>query len=378
MRLKLFLPILWASIYFLPQTAQAQVGEDAEAIFSELRALDGTWFMPTDRGDRLEIWRVLNDSTYAGKNVRIKPENGDTVLLETIRLELRDTNITYIATARGQNNNKPVYYRLTSADTDGYVFENPKHDDPKLIRYRLLSNREIQVTTEGDRNGRPTKQEFVFEREFTPSSVEFRARAGANYHNMRRTGFFNTQDGPAFSGAPAGEVGATAVFKGRGGYISINMDLALTLKRASTKSAFIGDTTSYVRDLSYNSAWLTLAVVPEFTFRRDGRFSVMAGPYIGRLMGNSTSGTQNQTDNLKLRATNDLKKTDFGLTAGFQYKINFGKKDVGGILGARLNYGLSNIDNLYDRACESNPALCNGRVSLQGASLYYSFNLLKL
>ena len=121
-------------------SAQIDYPEDA---FRELRrGLEGTWFMPTDRGDRLEIWWKEDDQTLAGKNVRIKPENGDTVLLERLRIELRDTTITYIAIARGQNSNKPVSFLLTEIDEEGFfVFSNPEHDDPQTIRYLLLGNR---------------------------------------------------------------------------------------------------------------------------------------------------------------------------------------------------------------------------------------------
>ena len=147
----------------LPGRAFTQIlADEAPAIFRELRDLDGTWFMPTDRGDRLEAWTIQDDSTYIGRGMRIKPENGDTVTLETLRLELRDTSIIYYAIVRGQNQNKPVPFRLTTADYDGYVFENPNHDDPQKIRYLLLGKREMQVFTEGKRNGRPVTQEYVF------------------------------------------------------------------------------------------------------------------------------------------------------------------------------------------------------------------------
>ena len=125
MRLRqyLFLPFF----ALLPVIASAQI-EDAEYIFRELGALEGVWFMPTDRGDRLEIWRVLDDSTMSARGLRIKPENGDTVTLETIRLELRGSSITYNVTVRGQNNNKPVPFEMTLADEEGYLLENPAPD----------------------------------------------------------------------------------------------------------------------------------------------------------------------------------------------------------------------------------------------------------
>ncbi|MFN0034712.1 MAG: DUF6265 family protein [Saprospiraceae bacterium] len=391
MQVRRILPLF--AFFFLSTFLSAQI-DDPEAAFRELRrGLEGTWFMPTERGDRLEIWWVEDKQTLAGKGVRIKPENGDTVLLERLRIELRDTTITYTAIARGQNDNKPVPFRLTEIDEEGFfVFSNPEHDDPQKIRYLLLSNREMQVETIGKRNGREVKQEFVFEREFEKEAVAFQLRGGLNAHSLRGTGNFNL-DQPSATGATPGfgwkagwELGMQARFKGRGGFITINAELGVVGRRASTQSAFTAnvDTMPYVfnykRDLTYNSIWIVASVMPEITFRRDGRLSLMAGPYYGRMVGLRGKGLQEPKEENKLfKVNNDFKKNDFGIQAGFQYKLNFGKKDIGGILGLRATYGLSNLDNLYSRFCgEGGSALCNGQISFLGASLYYSVNLLKL
>jgi hypothetical protein len=376
------------SVFFLaPAPLSAQI-DDPEGVFGELRALEGTWFMPTDRGDRLEIWRIVDDSTLAGRGLRIRIENGDTVTLETLRLELRDTNITYSATVRGQNNNKPVVFKLTQADFDGYLFENPRHDDPQKILYRLLGNRELQVTTEGRRNGRVHKEEFVFEREFNPGAVEFRVRGGLNVFSLLGTGYLLSapadNNRPVFSPRPGWEVGTAVAFKGRGGFITLNFELGLqgrfSQARADTFAIFPPDTTALLayRDVTYNTNWLLIAFFPEITFKRDGRLSVFAGPYLGRLLFSRSKGTQLPgSENKLFDANSDFKKTDLGLLGGLQYKVNFGKKDVGGILGLRASLGLANIDNLYTRD-RDNAALYNGQIKFTGLSLYYSMNLLKL
>ena len=377
----MFLRLLLFATLLLPCAVFAQI-DNPQGIFREFRALDGTWFMPTDRGDRLEIWTIVNDSTLTARALRIKPEDGDTVTLETIRLELRQDSITYYVIARGQNQNRPVGFGLTQADYEGYVFENPAHDDPKKIVYRLLGNRELQITTEGARNGRKVTNEFVFEREFSPGAVEFRIRAGINAHTLRGTGQFPPDtlfrdQSLGFGYRPGWEIGTQARFKGRGGFITINVDVGLAGKFSTVASNFYGDTVTYVRDGTYNTTWLTIGVQPELTFRRDGRLSVFAGPYLGFLLVSRLKGIQQpDTENRLFQANNDFKKSDLGLVAGLQYKLNFGKKDLGGILGARFHLGLKNLDNLYSRDC-ANPALCNGQVKFQGFSLYYSVNLLK-
>jgi hypothetical protein len=361
--------------------------EEADIIFRELRVLDGVWFMPQARGDRLQVWTIENDSSLAGRELRIKEENGDTVLLETMRIELRGQSIIYHQTIRGQNDNKPIPFELTLADYEGYLFENPEQVNPKKIRYRLLGRRELQVSTEGQRGSRTVTTENVFEREFTPAGIEFRIRAGINVFTLRATGNFPASSDPSIAknpiteARPGWELGTQFRFKGSGGFITLNAEFGLMGKFSHAKSAFFVVTDSlidYARDVSYRQTWLTLAAIPEINLKRDGRLTILAGPYYSRLLFNSTKGTEKPgNDNKLFDANNDFKKNDVGIIAGLQYRWNIGKKDLGGTFGLRANLGLSDIDALYNRDC-NDPAFCNGRISLQGISLYYSFNLLGL
>lgn len=383
--------LLTGALLFVPFLLAAQI-EDADLIFRELRVLEGTWFMPQDRGDRLEIWAVQDDSTLNGRGLRIKAENGDTVLLETMQLELRGEVITYYATVRGQNKNEPVAFELTLADRDGYLFENPAHDNPQKIRYRLLGNRELQVTTEGKRGSRTVTDEYVFEREFTPAGLEFRVRGGINYFNQRGTGYLVSDDPqqippsmpPEFTSRLGWELGTQFTFRGSGGFITMNLEAGLIGKFSHADSQFsVFDSvqTIYKRDVTYRQTWLVLAAIPEITLKRDGRLSLLAGLYYGRLLFNRADGTELPGgDNKLFDANNDFKKNDLGIVAGLQYKLNFGKKDLGGRLGLRYNLGLANIDNLYAarQSDGTNNSLYNGRVTIQGVSLYYSMNLLNL
>lgn len=378
---------LIGALLLLPVFLMAQI-EDADLIFRELRALDGVWFMPQDRGDRLQIWSIQNDSTLTGRHLRIRAETGDSVTLETMRLELRGQVITYYSIIRGQNDDKPLPFELTLADYEGYHFENPQHTNPQKIRYRLLGNRELQVNTEGKRGNRTVTDEYIFEREFTPAGMEFRIRGGVNMFTIRATGNFPSSSDPAIAKNPqtnprlGWELGTQFRFKGQGGFISLNVEAGLMGKFSHAKSAFtvIDDTMviDYVRNVNYRQTWLTVAAVPEINLKRDGRFTLLAGPYFSRLLFNKVSGEEKPGgDNKLFDANNDFKKNDIGIIAGFQYRWNIGRSDLGGTFGLRANLGLSDLDALYNRDC-NDPAFCNGRISLQGISLYYSFNLLGL
>lgn len=368
---------IFCVLLFAPAFVFAQI-TNKKAAFRAIRALEGVWFMPTDRGDRLEIWKVDNDSTMTGRSVRIKQEDGDTVTLETLTITRRDTNIIYSATVRGQNNNKPVDFELTEAYSDEFLFENPAHDDPKKIKYVLLGNRELQVVTEGQRNNRTVTREFVFEREFNPASAEFRFRGGINAASLFNERKLNGVQGPGFGYRPGWELGVNGVFKGRGGFLAVNVELGLAGKNSNVTSTFFADTSEYIRDGHYRTTWFNAAVYPEFTFRRDGKLSMIVGPYYGRLVSSRVIGTSSPEGGNKLfDSSKDLKKNDFGILAGLQFKQNFGKKDMDGKLGVRFNMGITDLDNLYHRRCE-NPALCNERILIRSISAYYSINLVKL
>jgi Outer membrane protein beta-barrel domain/Domain of unknown function (DUF6265) len=376
----MFRLFLFLLLCLFSSALKAQI-EDPEEAFDAMRRLEGTWFMATDRGDRLETWRIVDDSTMQGRGFRIRADNGDTVTLETIQLLLRDQKITYRVIARGQNNEQAIVFDLTSAYIDEFIFENPKHDDPQKIQYNLLGNREIQVKTEGKRGNRKVSNEYVFEREFTPAGVAFRVRGGVNAYNLRDNGRFSLDEGPDFSPRPGWELGLQFALQGRGAFFTLNFELNLIGKFAHANSRFTDftDTSSinYVRDVTYNTTWLQLAFVPELALGRFNKLSVAVGPYYARQLFNSTSGTVEPGPDSKLfDTTNDFKRNDFGLLAGVLYKMNFGKKDLDGHLGLRANLGLADLDNLYIRSC-NNSNLCNGRVSLSGVSLYYSMNISK-
>ena len=49
-------------LFFVQVTVSAQI-TNKKAAFRAIKTLEGVWFMPTDRGDRLEIWKV-EDASY--------------------------------------------------------------------------------------------------------------------------------------------------------------------------------------------------------------------------------------------------------------------------------------------------------------------------
>ncbi|GGD35510.1 hypothetical protein GCM10011343_26740 [Flavobacterium orientale] len=132
-----------------------------ETTFNELEKANwflGRWESNTPDGVFSEEWKTENDSVFAAKSFFIK-EN-DTLFSETIRLVQHENDLFYIVTVPNQNEEKPVAFKLTSSTPDYLVFENPEHDFPKKITYKLVKKDSLYAEISG--NGK--SQGFPFKR----------------------------------------------------------------------------------------------------------------------------------------------------------------------------------------------------------------------
>lgn len=81
---------------------------------------------------------------------------GDRALgFEFLRVEFRKDGVFYVAQPGGKPKTE---FRLTASAPNSATFENPAHDHPKLIRYRLDAEGELVAELEGAEKA----QRFVF------------------------------------------------------------------------------------------------------------------------------------------------------------------------------------------------------------------------
>jgi len=126
------------------------------------QVLTGSWLMNTSRGQTLETWESAGPDAMNGKTYRINAL--DTVLLETIQLTKTGTEINYIPKVTGQNDGKPVKFRLASSANNRYVFENPNHDFPKRIVYDILGKDIIHAWIDGGEQAKMKRSDFYYHR----------------------------------------------------------------------------------------------------------------------------------------------------------------------------------------------------------------------
>ncbi|HEY0652666.1 MAG TPA: hypothetical protein VGD65_06040 [Chryseosolibacter sp.] len=108
----------------------------------------GTWKLKEK--DIVEIWNVSED----GKSLNgfsMKMTGAESTLLEETKLIFSGNSFYYIADVAGDQD--PVDFPISSYDEVSFVAENPSHDFPKVIRYRLIKKdgkEFIEASIEGD------------------------------------------------------------------------------------------------------------------------------------------------------------------------------------------------------------------------------------
>lgn len=145
-----------------------QIGEPEEIVTKDYEKLEkanwllGKWGNTSTEGNLTETWKQENDSTFVGDSfVTVEI---DTVFHENVVLEQKNDSLFYKVTVKGQNNNEPVAFYLTTADDTHLVFENPKHDFPNKITYSKISNDSLVAEISGMKNGKVSKELFAMKK----------------------------------------------------------------------------------------------------------------------------------------------------------------------------------------------------------------------
>lgn len=123
-----------------------------ERTVSDLRSfhwMEGSWLLDGKTGDKqvLEIWKVNDNHTLNGQSISVS--KGDTTILEELQIIFKGKNIYYVADV--SHNSAPVLFEMTEIFSNGFTCENPDHDFPTEITYRLDGNTIQAEAAGGDR-----------------------------------------------------------------------------------------------------------------------------------------------------------------------------------------------------------------------------------
>lgn len=119
----------------------------------------GEWEKTDSLGTLREIWERLDDSTFVGLSYYIQNEK-DTLHNEQVELMQNGEHLIYTATIKGENNDSPIPFQMTKDEDSLLVFENPKHEYPQKIQYKLMKNGSLITTISGKQNGKNTAENY--------------------------------------------------------------------------------------------------------------------------------------------------------------------------------------------------------------------------
>lgn len=119
----------------------------------------GEWEKSDSLGILKETWISKDDSTFVGQSYYIQNKK-DTLHDEQIELVQDSEHLIYKATVKGENNDAPIPFQMTKDEDSLLVFENPKHDYPQKIQYKLLKNGSLIATVSGKQNGKNSSENY--------------------------------------------------------------------------------------------------------------------------------------------------------------------------------------------------------------------------
>lgn len=148
------------ALCIVPLSAQNAPSPRAFSV-TDLAWIGGVWKSDNAQGPNVEEhWMAPVGGVMCGMG---RMASGDRVVFyEYLRIaQEKDGSVVYHALPFGRGT--PVPFTLTSLEGTKAVFENPQHDDPKVITYTLEGDR-MTAVTEGEKNGKPTRNVFAMKR----------------------------------------------------------------------------------------------------------------------------------------------------------------------------------------------------------------------
>lgn len=124
--------------------------------------LIGNWQNKTNGGTLSENWTKVNDSMFTATSLFIKDQ--DSIHHETIVLEQKAEKLTYTATIKGQNEDKPIRFELKTNTENELIFENLKNNYPQKISYKKMANNTIVTQISGMQNGKSSSEKYTLKK----------------------------------------------------------------------------------------------------------------------------------------------------------------------------------------------------------------------
>jgi len=128
----------------------------ARADISALNWMAGCWSPDGKQPGSVEQWMAPAGGSMLGMTRTVS--DGTTVFFEFLRIaELENGQLELFATPSGQ---ETIRFEMTASGSRDVAFENPEHDFPQRILYRLTAEGKLLGRIEGTVNGEARAIDF--------------------------------------------------------------------------------------------------------------------------------------------------------------------------------------------------------------------------
>jgi hypothetical protein len=114
---------------------------------NSLQWILGDWRADSGKTINIESWRKVSAKTFEGFGESRTKDSNTPKSTELLRLIEMANELFYIA--KPKQNNLPVAFKLIHCTIKSAVFENPEHDFPNKLEYKLTADNKMVVTVSG-------------------------------------------------------------------------------------------------------------------------------------------------------------------------------------------------------------------------------------
>lgn len=116
----------------------SETKEKSNLIFDKMI---GTWQLAGE--DQYEQWSKNKDGSYSSRAFSVI--NKDTLIMEEVKITNDAGKWNFTTLVKGQNKGKAISFTSTVLQDTLVQFENPAHDFPRMINYRMASQNNMQA-----------------------------------------------------------------------------------------------------------------------------------------------------------------------------------------------------------------------------------------
>ena len=135
------------------------LAQEKKTTIADFAWLAGCWDGSGGGRESLEQWMKPSGQTMLGMSRTVA--NGKTVAYEFVQLREQDGDLFYVAKPSGQ---AEASFKLVKYSNQEAVFENPQHDFPQRIIYRLEKDGSLSAAIEGMSKGKLKHIDFPMKR----------------------------------------------------------------------------------------------------------------------------------------------------------------------------------------------------------------------